>query len=318
MTTLSNDYTRTTMKGIDILLQQHQVPKGPGYAVAVYQRGRVIYCGAAGLADIERNVSLTAASVFDIASVSKQFTAAALVILEKQGLLSLDDRLADYLDGLPEYCNSICLRHLLNHTSGLRDYNELLFQAGVQFDQAVSDSQALAMIKRQYALEFAPGEKFEYSNTGYFLLALVVQVVTGKTLSQFSQQAILTPLEMTSSYFWGRAGQDQPPVVKAYCDDGNDGYEPQMANWQTARCAQIRTTCSSGTISSTRKTHIGGMSPRDCSNRVCSIMERRQSTGWGSSLAAIGASQSCFTTVAGVVICRNICAFPSNSCPWLY
>ncbi len=233
MTTLSNDYNRTTMKGIDILLQQHQVPRGPGYAVAVYQRGQVIYSGAAGLADIERNVSLTAASVFDIASVSKQFTAAALVILEKQGLLSLDDRLVDYLDGLPEYCNSIRLRHLLNHTSGMRDYNELLFQAGVQLDQAVSDSQALAMIKRQYALEFAPGEKFEYSNTGYFLLALVVQVVTGKTLSQFSQQAILTPLEMANSYFWGRAGQDQPPVAKAYCDNGNDGYEPQMANWQT-------------------------------------------------------------------------------------
>ncbi|ALU43572.1 serine hydrolase domain-containing protein [Pseudoalteromonas rubra] len=221
------------MKEIDILLQQYQTSKGPGYSVAVYQSGKVIYSGATGLADIERSVSLTAASVFDVASVSKQLTAAAVLILEKQGLLSLDDRLVDYIDGLPEYCNSINLRHLLNHTSGLRDYNELLFQAGVQLDQDVSDSQALAMIKRQYALEFAPGEQFEYSNTGYFLLALVVQAVTGKTLSQFSQQAILTPLEMTNSYFWGRAGQDQPPVAKAYCDNGNDGYEPQMANWQT-------------------------------------------------------------------------------------
>ena len=221
------------MRDIDILLNKHNVPDGPGYSVAVYQNGKMKYSGATGLADIEHGAELTADSIFDIASISKQFTAAALVILEMEGLVSLDDQIIKYIPDLPSYCNDITLSQLLNHTSGIRDYNDLLFKAGVQQEDAVTEQIAISMITRQQSLEFTPGEKFQYSNTGYFLISLVVKNVSGKSLKLFANEEIFMPLGMVNTYFCDQGEHIIPTIAKAYCEGEKEGFELDMAKWQT-------------------------------------------------------------------------------------
>ena len=141
----------------------------PGCAAAVYRNGRIIYAKGYGLANIEEDVALTRESVFDIGSTSKQFTAASILLLEKQGKLSVNDDVRKYIPELPDYGPKITILHLLNHTSGLRDYLTLMELAGINTDSVTTDEDALQIITRQKAVNFAPGSDWLYSNTGFFL-----------------------------------------------------------------------------------------------------------------------------------------------------
>src|ERR1700681_740070 len=169
----------------------------PGCALGVYRDGKIIYAKGYGLANIEENVSITPQSVFDIGSTSKQFTAASILLLEKQGKLSDRDDVRKYLPELPDYGQKITILQLLNHTSGLRDYLTLMELAGINTDSVTTDEDALALIERQKALNFAPGSDWLYSNTGFFLLSIIVKRASGKTLREFAAENIFTPLEMT-------------------------------------------------------------------------------------------------------------------------
>jgi len=173
----------------------------PGCALAVYRDGKIIYTKGYGLANIEENVAITPQSVFDIGSTSKQFTAASILLLEKQGKLSATDDVRKYIPELPSYGQKITILHLLNHTSGLRDYLSLMKLAGINTDSVTTDADALALITRQKALNFAPGSDFLYSNTGFFLLSVIVQRVSGKTLREFAGENIFAPLEMTHTQY---------------------------------------------------------------------------------------------------------------------
>ena len=173
----------------------------PGCALGVYRDAKMVYSKGYGLANLEENVPVTPQSVFDIGSTSKQFTAASILLLEKQGKLSINDDVRKYIPELPDYGEKITIAHLLNHTSGLRDYLTLMDLAGINTDGVTTDEDALQMIFRQKALNFAPGSDWLYSNTGFFLLSVIVKRVSGKTLREFAAENIFTPLAMTHTQY---------------------------------------------------------------------------------------------------------------------
>src|SRR6266446_4004633 len=157
----------------------------PGCALGVYRDGKMVYSKGYGLANLEENVSITPQSVFDIGSTSKQFTAASILLLEKQGKLPVTDDVRKYIPELPNYGPPVTILQLLNHTSGLRDYLTLFELAGINIDSVTTDGDALALITRQKALNFAPGTDWLYSNSGFFLLSVIVQRASGKMLREF-------------------------------------------------------------------------------------------------------------------------------------
>jgi len=173
----------------------------PGCALGVYRDGKILYGKGYGLANLEERVPITPESVFDIGSTSKQFSAASILLLEKQGKLSVNDDVRKYIPELPDYGQKITILHLLNHTSGLRDYLTLMELAGVHTDSVTTDEDALQMIFRQKALNFPPGSDWLYSNTGFFLLSVIVKRVSGKTLREFAAGNIFAPLGMVHTEY---------------------------------------------------------------------------------------------------------------------
>jgi CubicO group peptidase (beta-lactamase class C family) len=160
-----------TAAAVDEVFADFTNAGSPGCAVGVYRNGRVIYSKGYGLANLEEDVAITPGSVFDIGSTSKQFTAASILLLEKQSKLSVSDDVRKYIPELPDYGQKITILHLLNHTSGLRDYLTLMDLAGINTDSVTTDEDALQIIARQQALNFPPGSEWLYSNTGFFLFA---------------------------------------------------------------------------------------------------------------------------------------------------
>jgi CubicO group peptidase (beta-lactamase class C family) len=190
-----------TTAAVDEVFTDYTKSGSPGCAVAVYRDGRVSYAKGYGLANIEEDVPITPESVFDIGSTSKQFTAASILLLEKQGKLSVNDDVRKYIPELPNYGQKITILNLLNHTSGLRDYLALMDLAGINTDSVTTDEDALQLITRQKALNFAPGSDWLYSNTGFFLMSVIVKRVSGKTLREFAAENIFSPLGMTHTQF---------------------------------------------------------------------------------------------------------------------
>src|SRR6266404_1667107 len=186
---------------VDEVFSDLTKPGSPGCALAVYRDGKIIYAKGYGLANIEENVAITPQSVFDIGSTSKQFTAASILLLEKQGKLSINDDVRKFIPELPAYGPPVTILQLLNHTSGLRDYLTLFVVAGLNIDSVTTDGDALALITRQKALNFAPGTDWLYSNSGFFLLSVIVQRASGKTLREFASDNIFAPLEMTHTQY---------------------------------------------------------------------------------------------------------------------
>src|SRR5262249_54144993 len=136
----------------------------PGCALAVARDGKIVYEKGYGLANIEENVAIAPQTVFDIGSTSKQFTATSILLLEKLGKLSINDDVRKYIPELPDYGKKIAILNLLNHTSGIRDYLELMAFAGTNIDSVTDDDDALKIIARQKALNFDPGSEYLYSN----------------------------------------------------------------------------------------------------------------------------------------------------------
>jgi CubicO group peptidase (beta-lactamase class C family) len=172
---------------------------GPGVAVLIVQDGKIAFEKGYGTANLEYNIPITPTTVFDIASVSKQFTGYAISTLIQQGKISPDDDIHKYLPDAPDFGKKITIRNLIHHTSGLRDWPEGLHAAGWRWEEAFSWDDIMRMVKQQKELDFDPGSKYQYSNTGYNLLAAIVEKVTGKTLPVWVGENIFKPLEMNSS-----------------------------------------------------------------------------------------------------------------------
>jgi len=216
---------RSPERQVDALFAKWNRPGMPGAVVAVIRDGKVVLSKGYGLADIEHGVPMSPASEVVIGSMSKQFTAFAIQLLAQDGKLSLDDDIHMYLPDVPDFGRKITIRHLLHHTSGLRDYFELMFMAGLRGGDVFAEDTALALIGRQRALNFEPGQEWAYSNTGYLLLGRIVQRVSGKQLPEFARERIFLPLGMTHTAFQPEYGSLVPGRALPYVPSERGGYK---------------------------------------------------------------------------------------------
>jgi CubicO group peptidase (beta-lactamase class C family) len=195
-----NTLPDSVAKKIDAVFARY-TPDGPGCAMGVFQNGKIAFAKGYGLANIEYGVPLTSKTPMIMGSVSKQFTAAAIALLVEQGRISLDDDVHKYVPELADYGQKITIDHLVHHTSGVRDWWALVDAAGMRPDDGYTVADVLALAARQKGLNFTPGAEYNYSNTGYILLGIIVQRATGKTLRQFAAEQIFGPLGMSISHF---------------------------------------------------------------------------------------------------------------------
>jgi CubicO group peptidase (beta-lactamase class C family) len=186
---------------VDEIFAECSKPGSPGAAVAILKNGQVVLSKGHGSAQPEHDIPITPTTVFWIASVSKQFTAMATTMLEEQGKLSIDDEIHTYLHEIPDFGEPITIRHLLHHTSGLRDDLTLWVLAGNHIEDVITQEDLLSMLRRQKQLNFSPGSQCGYSDTNYNLLAEIVFRVTGESFSTWVKRNIFLPLGMTSSRF---------------------------------------------------------------------------------------------------------------------
>ncbi len=229
---------------VDKVFAQWNKPDSPGCALGVYQNGQIVYKHGYGMANLNDDIPIMPATVFHVASMSKQFTAASILLLAQQGKLSLDDDVHKYIPELPDFGERITLRHLLHHTSGLRDQWSLLGLAGWRYSQdLITDDDVMSVVTRQKALNFKPGEKYMYSNTGFTLLAIVVKRVSGMSLREYTTKNIFEPLGMTHTHF----RDDHEEVIKhdalGYEQDGKDKpFRMNLTNFDTAGATSLHTT----------------------------------------------------------------------------
>ena len=186
---------------VDAVFSDHSAANGPGCAVGVIQDGRLVGSGGYGMANLDHGIPNGPATVFRSGSVSKQFTAGAIALLALRGDLDLDAPVRRYLPDFPDYPNPPTVRHLVHHTSGVRDYIGLMRLAGNRDEDFFTDPEVLAIINGQRELNFQPGAEYLYSNAGYFLLGQIVASVSGQSLREFAEAHFFAPLGMTHTHF---------------------------------------------------------------------------------------------------------------------
>jgi CubicO group peptidase (beta-lactamase class C family) len=227
---------------IDALFAPWNRPGMPGAVVGVIRDGKVVLTKRYGMADIERGVPMSPSAAFVIGSMSKQFTAFAIHLLAQDGKLSLDDDVHMYLPDVPDFGKKITIRHLLHHTSGLRDYFDLMAIAGLRQGDVIDEDKALALIRRQRTLNFEPGQEWDYSNTGYVLLARIVEHVAGKPFPEFARERIFVPLGMTHTLFQQDYRTLVPGRVLSYVPADTGGYRHAPVNISMAGDGGVLTT----------------------------------------------------------------------------
>lgn len=194
--------TQNPFTSIDSLFYPYSEREGPGYVLGIVQDGDLVYSKAYGLANLDYGIPLSDSSAFYIGSMAKQFTAAALLILESEGKLSLTDKITKYFPDFPKYGKPITLKHLLYHTSGIREaYSLALFQGfDPNFEEVYSTEDIVELMLSQQELNFIPGEEYRYSSGGYSILAKVIELVSQKSFRDFANEYIFDPLEMNSTF----------------------------------------------------------------------------------------------------------------------
>jgi CubicO group peptidase (beta-lactamase class C family) len=195
-------YASESGKRIEQLMSVIVPGDGPGASIAVARDGKIIYSKGFGHADLEHDAHNEPNTVFHIASVSKQFTAFAIALLVDQGKISLDDDIRKYLPEMHDFGTTITIRHLIHHTSGLRDQWNLLAMAGWRLDDVITREQILRVLSKQRELNFKPGDQHNYCNTGYTLMAEIVSRVTKKSFTQWTKENIFVPLKMNDTQFY--------------------------------------------------------------------------------------------------------------------
>ncbi len=189
------------LRKIDRLFEKWDSDHSPGVTVGIVRNDSLIFSKGYGMANLEYSVENTPASIFHVASVSKQFTAYAIALLAGQGRLKLTDDVRQYLPWFPDMGSKITIAQLLHHTSGIRDQWQLLAIAGTRLDDVITQEQIIKILSRQHELNSKPGDRFNYCNSGYTMAAEIVKAVTGKTLRAFTDSAIFKPLGMRDTHF---------------------------------------------------------------------------------------------------------------------
>jgi CubicO group peptidase (beta-lactamase class C family) len=215
---------------VDKVFAAYDKPDSPGCALGVVRDGEFVYKKGYGEGNLELSVPLTPQSVFYMGSVSKQFTAASVVLASEQGYLSLDDDVRKYVPEVPSYGKTITLRQMLHHTSGFRDILGLILLAGRNFEDIHPTPELLDLLSRQKALNYMPGDEYLYSNTNFFLFSVIIKRATGKPLSQFAEENIFKPLGMTHTRFYDDHSVVVPGRVPAYEPRPSGGFR---VDWST-------------------------------------------------------------------------------------
>jgi CubicO group peptidase (beta-lactamase class C family) len=226
---------------VDSLFARWTQPGSPGAAVAVLRNGVVVLERGYGSAQLEHDAPITPATVFHVASVTKQFTAFAIVLLAEQGALSLDDEVRVHIPELPDLGRRITLRQLIHHTSGVRDQWELLGMAGWRLDDVITRDHILGLATRQRALNFEPGAEHLYSNLGYTLLAEVVERVGGRPFPEWVREHVFLPLGMQATHMHDDHERVVPRRAYSYRADG-DGWRNAVLSYANAGATSMFTT----------------------------------------------------------------------------
>jgi CubicO group peptidase (beta-lactamase class C family) len=215
-------------QAIDSIFTEWNKTDVPGCALGIIREGKLIYAKGYGMANMEYDIPNAASSVFRIGSTSKQFTAASIVLLAEKDKLTLDDNLKSLFPDFPEYAKKITIRHLLNHTSGIRDYLQISYLKGLGDDDYYTDDNVMKWLINQTDLNFAPGEEYLYSNSGYWLLGQIVKKVAGMNMAEFAKKEIFEPLKMDNTHFHN----DHTHIVKnrasGYIPGNNETYKISM------------------------------------------------------------------------------------------
>lgn len=228
---------------VDSLLEAWDEPGSPGAAVAVVRDGELLHSAGYGHAQLEYDVPITPSTVFHVASVSKQFTAYAIAMLARQGELSLDDDVRRYVPEVPGFGPTVTIRHLLHHTSGLRDQWTLLSMAGWRLDDVITREDILGLVRRQSELNFEPGSEWAYSNTGYTLLAEIVARVTGVPFPKWMRDNVFEPLGMTRTHFHADHEMIVPDRAYSYAPGPQgDGYRKAVLSYANVGATSLFTT----------------------------------------------------------------------------
>lgn len=225
-----------TSQAIDEVFAEYDRTSGPGCAVGVAEAGRLIFARGYGIGQMDHRIPLSGESVFYLASVSKQFAAAAIVIAEHEGHLSLDDPVSAHIPEFPAYAQgAVTIRHLVHHTSGVRDYLTLMRLAGTPYENILTDEDMLGLITRQRELNFVPGTEHLYSNSGYVLLAEIVRRATGRSLREYADEKMFRPLGMSNTHFHDDRFQVVPGRVFSYDPPADVGPGPgTQGGWRTS------------------------------------------------------------------------------------
>jgi CubicO group peptidase (beta-lactamase class C family) len=216
----------------DSVFQRFDRTDSPGCALGVYRDGRVLYARGYGMASLEHGVALTPRSVLDIGSISKQFTAMAMLMLEKEGRISLDDPIRKYFPEMPAYADKVTLRRALSQTSGLRDLYTMMGQTGRAFEGDTID--ALRVITRSAEPNYAPGDRYLYTNSGWILAAQIIYRLTGRTLAQFAEERIFAPLGMHDTRYLADAATIIPGGAEGYAPRQGGGFRLARSSYDGA------------------------------------------------------------------------------------
>jgi CubicO group peptidase (beta-lactamase class C family) len=227
---------------VDAVFREYDRSDSPGCALGVYRDGKILFERGYGMANLELGIANSPQSVFDIGSTSKQFTAFSIHLLAREGKLSLDDDVRKWIPEIPSYGKTVTIRHLLHHTSGLRDYIEVMALQGMQEEDWTTDADALAAIARQKATNFAPGDEYLYSNSGFFLLGVIVHRASGQSLRDFAAARIFGPLGMRHTQFNDSHTRIVPNRATGYAKADGGGFGINMGDWEQVGDGAVQTT----------------------------------------------------------------------------
>jgi CubicO group peptidase (beta-lactamase class C family) len=243
----SNKGPRDLHQQVDKVFAKWDSTISPGCALSVIKDGQIIYKRGYGMADLDHDIPIRPETVFHVASISKQFTAAAIILLAQEGKISLDDDVRKYIPELPDFGPRITIRHLIHHTSGLRDQWSLLGLAGWRYSlDLITDDDVLDVVSRQKELNFTPGAEYVYCNTGFTLLAQIVKRVSGQSLREFTSKRIFQPLGMASTHFRDDHAEIVKNIAYGYVE-GDHGkadltYRLSVTNFDTVGATSLLTT----------------------------------------------------------------------------
>ena len=215
----------------------------PGLSVIITKKDTILYIGNFGSADLDKSSPITENTIFDIASVSKQFTGMAIALLEEKGEIDVNDKISKYLPDLPEVMNDITIYQLIHHSSGIRDWPVLFGLKGWQPEESLSLDDIYEMLKKQESLNFTPGTAFSYSNSNYNLLAKIVEVVKDTTFNSCMQESIFAPLGMNNTYLVENSDPKEDVMAISYVYSGQN-YLPFSNNLNAPGSSSLRSNTS--------------------------------------------------------------------------